>query len=35
MILTNLHHNADMAKQIIARAIHQIPAEPNWQAIPH
>ncbi len=32
MILTNLHHNADMAKQIIARAIHQIPTEPNWPA---
>jgi 5'-methylthioadenosine phosphorylase len=30
MILTNLHHNADMAKQIVARAIHQIPAAPDW-----
>jgi 5'-methylthioadenosine phosphorylase len=32
MVMTNLHHNAEMAKQIIARAIHQIPAEPNWPA---
>jgi 5'-methylthioadenosine phosphorylase len=32
MIMTNLHHNADMAKQIVARAIHQIPVEPDWPA---
>ena len=30
MILANLHHNADMARQIIARTIPQIPAEPDW-----
>jgi 5'-methylthioadenosine phosphorylase len=30
MIITNLHRNADMAKQIVARAIPQIPAEPDW-----
>jgi 5'-methylthioadenosine phosphorylase len=30
MIMTNLHHNADMAKQIVARTIPQIPAEPGW-----
>jgi 5'-methylthioadenosine phosphorylase len=30
MIIGNLHRNADMAKQIVARAIPQIPAEPNW-----
>jgi 5'-methylthioadenosine phosphorylase len=30
MILTNLHHNADMARQIIARTIPQIPAAPDW-----
>jgi 5'-methylthioadenosine phosphorylase len=30
MIIANLHRNADMAKQIVARAIPQIPAEPNW-----
>jgi 5'-methylthioadenosine phosphorylase len=30
MIVANLHRNADMAKQIVARAIPQIPAEPNW-----
>jgi 5'-methylthioadenosine phosphorylase len=30
MVMANLHHNADMAKQIVARAIPQIPAEPDW-----
>ncbi len=30
MIIQNLHRNADTAKQIIARAIAKIPAEPNW-----
>jgi 5'-methylthioadenosine phosphorylase len=32
MVMTNLRQNAEMAKQIIARAIHQIPTEPNWPA---
>ena len=30
MIIANLHRNADMAKQIVARAIPQIPTVPNW-----
>ena len=30
MIMTNLHHNAEMAKQIVVRAIPQIPATPDW-----
>ena len=30
MVMTNLHHNAEMAKQIVARAIPQIPAAPDW-----
>jgi len=30
MIMTNLHHNAEMAKQIVVRAIPQIPAAPDW-----
>src|SRR5208337_2543360 len=30
MVMTNLHHNADLAKQIVARAIPQIPAAPDW-----
>jgi 5'-methylthioadenosine phosphorylase len=30
MIIANLHRNADTAKQIVASAIPQIPAEPNW-----
>ena len=30
MIMTNLHHNAELAKQIVARTIPQIPAEPGW-----
>jgi len=30
MIMTNLHHNAELAKQVVARAIPQIPAEPDW-----
>jgi len=30
MVIANLHRNADMAKQIVARAIPQIPTEPNW-----
>jgi 5'-methylthioadenosine phosphorylase len=32
MILTNLHRNADTAKKVVAQAIAQIPAEPNWKA---
>ena len=32
MILANLHRNADTAKKIVAAAIAQIPAEPNWKA---
>ena len=32
MILANLHRNADTAKQIVARAIARIPAEPDWKA---
>ena len=30
MVLDNLRRNAEAAKQIIARVIPQIPAEPNW-----
>jgi 5'-methylthioadenosine phosphorylase len=30
MVMANLHHNADMAKQIVTRAIPQIPAAPDW-----
>jgi 5'-methylthioadenosine phosphorylase len=30
MIIGNLNRNADMARQIVVRAIHQIPTEPNW-----
>jgi 5'-methylthioadenosine phosphorylase len=30
MVMANLHHNAGLAKQIVARAIPQIPAEPDW-----
>ena len=30
MIIANLHRNADTAKKIVAAAIAQIPAEPNW-----
>jgi 5'-methylthioadenosine phosphorylase len=30
MVMANLHHNADLAKQIVARAIPQIPAAPDW-----
>ena len=30
MIIANPHRNADMAKQIVARAIVQIPAKPDW-----
>ena len=30
MVMANLHHNADLAKQIITRAIPQIPAAPDW-----
>ena len=30
MIIQNLHRNADMAKKIVAYAITQIPAGPNW-----
>jgi len=32
MIIANLHRNAGTAKKIVAAAIAQIPAEPNWQA---
>ena len=32
MIIANLHRNADTAKKIVAQAIAQIPAEPNWKA---
>jgi 5'-methylthioadenosine phosphorylase len=32
MILTNLHRNAETAKKIVAAAIAQIPAEPDWKA---
>ncbi|HEY2328297.1 MAG TPA: S-methyl-5'-thioadenosine phosphorylase [Verrucomicrobiae bacterium] len=32
MIIANLHRNADTAKKIVARAIAQIPAEPDWKA---
>ena len=32
MIIANLHRNADTAKKIVAAAIAQIPAEPNWPA---
>jgi 5'-methylthioadenosine phosphorylase len=30
MVISNLKRNAAMAKAIVARAIPQIPAEPNW-----
>jgi 5'-methylthioadenosine phosphorylase len=30
MIIANLHRNADTARKIVAAAIAQIPAEPNW-----
>ena len=32
MIIANLHRNADTAKKVVAAAIAQIPAEPNWPA---
>src|SRR5476649_993455 len=32
VIIANLHKNADTAKKIVAQAITQIPAEPNWKA---
>jgi 5'-methylthioadenosine phosphorylase len=32
MIIANLHRNADTAKKIVAQAIAQIPAEPNYKA---
>ena len=32
VVLANLHRNADTAKKIVAAAIAQIPAEPNWPA---
>jgi 5'-methylthioadenosine phosphorylase len=32
MIIANLHRNAGTAKTIVAQAIAQIPAEPNWKA---
>jgi 5'-methylthioadenosine phosphorylase len=31
MIIANLNRNADTAKKIVAKAIAQIPAEPNWK----
>jgi 5'-methylthioadenosine phosphorylase len=30
MIIGNLHRNADAAKKIVARAISQIPTQPDW-----
>jgi len=30
MVVGNLHRNAEMAKKIVAAAIAEIPAEPNW-----
>ncbi len=30
MVMANLHHNADLAKQIVARAIPQIPTALDW-----
>ncbi len=30
IVMANLQHNAEMAKQIVARAIPQIPAAPDW-----
>jgi len=30
LVISNLHRNADMAKKIIARAISQIPGQPDW-----
>jgi len=30
MVIRNLHRNADTAKQVVARAISQIPAQPDW-----
>jgi 5'-methylthioadenosine phosphorylase len=32
MIVANLHRNADTAKKIVAAAIAQIPAQPDWKA---
>jgi 5'-methylthioadenosine phosphorylase len=32
MIIANLDRNADMAKKIVAQAIAQIPARPDWKA---
>jgi 5'-methylthioadenosine phosphorylase len=32
LILANLQRNADTARKIVAQAIAQIPAEPNWKA---
>ena len=32
MIIANLHRNADTAKKVVAAAVAQIPAEPNWKA---
>jgi 5'-methylthioadenosine phosphorylase len=31
VVIGNLHRNADTAKKIVAQAIAQIPAEPNWK----
>ena len=30
MVMTNLQHNAELAKQVVTRAIPQIPAAPDW-----
>ena len=30
IVIRNLHRNADTAKQVVARAIPQIPAQPGW-----
>ena len=32
MIIANLHRNAETAKKVVAAAVAQIPAEPNWKA---
>jgi 5'-methylthioadenosine phosphorylase len=32
VVIANLHRNADTAKKVVAAAVAQIPAEPNWKA---
>jgi 5'-methylthioadenosine phosphorylase len=32
VVIGNLHRNAGTAKKIVAQAVAQIPAEPNWKA---